>query len=117
MVQHQRVAVRIGEKRHVTDAGVKRVSGECDASPLERCSRRGNIVDVQRERVLAREGMSEAKLDGILARQMADAEKRARAHFVVDTSRGLEPAREQVAEIISALRDPQFKSARDGSAG
>src|SRR5579863_7206051 len=61
-------------------------------------------LDVQRERVLAREGMSEAKLDGILARQMADEEKRARAHFVVDTSRGFEAAREQVRAIISALR-------------
>src|SRR6185437_9989681 len=45
---------------------------------------------VQRERVLAREGMSEAKLDGILARQMADEDKRARAHFVVDTSQGFD---------------------------
>jgi dephospho-CoA kinase len=40
---------------------------------------------------------------------MADAEKRARAHFVVDTSRGLGPARAQVAEIIAAVRDPRFK--------
>jgi len=59
---------------------------------------------IQRERVLAREGMNEAKLDGILARQMADEEKRARAHFVVDTSRGFEAAREQVRAIIAALR-------------
>jgi len=59
---------------------------------------------VQRERVLAREGMSEAKLDGILARQMADVDKRARAHFVVDTSRGFEAARAQVREIIAALK-------------
>ena len=61
-------------------------------------------ADVQRERVLAREGMSEAKLDAILARQMADVEKRARAHFVVDTSRGLDAAREQVQAIIAALK-------------
>jgi len=59
---------------------------------------------IQRERVLAREGMSAAKLDGILARQMADAEKRARAHFVVDTSRGFDAAREQVRAIVAALR-------------
>ena len=51
--------------------------------------------------------MSPDRLDAILAQQMADAEKRARAHFVVDTSRGLEPAREQVAEIIDVMRDPQ----------
>jgi dephospho-CoA kinase len=57
--------------------------------------------------VLARPGMSSERLDAILAQQVADAEKRARAHFVVDTSRGLEPAREQVAEIVSVMRDPQ----------
>jgi dephospho-CoA kinase len=70
-------------------------------------------ADVQRERVLARPGMSPERLDAILAQQMADAEKRARAHFVVDTGHGLEPARAQVAEIIAAIRHPQFKSARD----
>ena len=61
--------------------------------------------DMQRERVLARPGMSPERLDAILAQQMADAEKRARAHFVVDTGRGLEPARMQVAEIIATLRE------------
>ena len=43
---------------------------------------------VQRQRVLARPGMTEAKLRGILARQMPDAEKRRRAEFVVPTGRG-----------------------------
>jgi dephospho-CoA kinase len=62
---------------------------------------------MQRERVLARPGMTPDRLDAILAQQMADADKRARAHFVVDTSRGLEPAREQVAEIIATMRDPR----------
>jgi dephospho-CoA kinase len=66
-------------------------------------------ADVQRERVLAREGMSEAKLDGILARQMADAEKRARAHFVVDTSRGFDHARDQVRAIVAALMQPDWR--------
>jgi dephospho-CoA kinase len=61
-------------------------------------------ADVQRERVLARPGMTPDRLDAILAQQMADAEKRARAHYIVDTSRGLEPAREQVRAIIAALR-------------
>jgi dephospho-CoA kinase len=61
-------------------------------------------ADVQRERVLAREGMTEAKLDGILARQMADVEKRARAHFVIDTGQGLESARAQVRDILATLR-------------
>jgi dephospho-CoA kinase len=68
---------------------------------------------MQRERVLARPGMSPERLDAILAQQLADAEKRARAHFVVDTGRGLEPARQQVAEIIATMRDPQKRPARD----
>jgi dephospho-CoA kinase len=61
----------------------------------------------QRERVLARPGMTPERLDAILAQQMADAEKRARAHFVVDTGRGIEAAREQVHEIIRQLRAPR----------
>ncbi len=67
--------------------------------------------EMQRERVLARPGMTPERLDAILAQQMADAEKRARAHFVVDTSRGLEAARAQVAEIIAAMRDPARRPA------
>jgi dephospho-CoA kinase len=59
-------------------------------------------ADVQRARVMARPGMTAAKLDAILARQMPDAEKRRRAHFVVDTSRGLESARVQVDGILRA---------------
>jgi len=74
-------------------------------------------AEVQRERVLARPGMTPERLEGLLSRQMADADKRARAHFVVDTSKGLESARRQVVEIIAALRDPQFKPARDRTAG
>jgi dephospho-CoA kinase len=61
-------------------------------------------ADVQRARVLDREGMDQAKLDAILARQMADAEKCARAHFVVDTGLGLDHARAQVREILATLR-------------
>ena len=64
-------------------------------------------ADMQRKRVLARPGMTPDRLDAILAQQLADAEKRARAHFVVDTSRGLDPAREQVARILAVMRDPQ----------
>jgi dephospho-CoA kinase len=69
-------------------------------------------ADVQRQRVLARDDMNEAKLDAILARQMADEEKRARAHFVVDTSRGFDAARAQVRDIIAALKHPEWRSAR-----
>ena len=59
---------------------------------------------IQRKRVLARESMDEAKLDAILARQVADAEKRARAHFVVDTGQGFDHARDQVRAILATLR-------------
>lgn len=61
-------------------------------------------ADLQRQRVLARPGMDEAKLDAILARQMADAEKRARAHFVIDTGKGLDEARRQVRDVLTRLR-------------
>ncbi|MGH6762205.1 MAG: dephospho-CoA kinase [Phyllobacterium sp.] len=59
--------------------------------------------EVQRERVLARPGMTDEKLDAILQRQMPDAEKRVRADFIVDTSRGLDAARAEVRSIIAAL--------------
>lgn len=59
---------------------------------------------VQRARVLAREGMTEEKLDHILSRQMDDEEKRAKAHFVVETGKGLDHAFEQVQQIVAALK-------------
>ena len=61
---------------------------------------------VQRERVLARPGWTDQRLDAILAQQLPDAEKRARADFVIDTGPGLEAARQQVAAVIAALRAP-----------
>ena len=67
--------------------------------------------DVQRERVLARPGMTEEKLAAILARQTPDAEKRARADFVIETGEGLEAARDRVREVLSTLRDPAWRSA------
>lgn len=59
---------------------------------------------IQRQRVLARPGMTEEKLAAVLKAQTPDAEKRRRADFIVDTSRGMEEARAQVRQIIDALR-------------
>lgn len=60
-------------------------------------------VATQRARVLARPGMTEAKLDAILARQTPDAVKRSMADFVVVTGQGLDHASEQVAAIHHTL--------------
>ena len=60
-------------------------------------------ADVQRARVLARPGISPAKLDAILARQVPDEEKRKRADFVIDTGGTLAATEAQVAEIIACL--------------
>ncbi len=59
--------------------------------------------EIQRERVLARPGVTEAALEKILARQMADGEKRRRADFIVDTGRSVEDAARQVREILEKL--------------
>jgi dephospho-CoA kinase len=56
--------------------------------------------EIQRQRILARPNMTGEKLDAILARQMPDAEKRKRAHFVVDTSHGLDPVRKRIRDIL-----------------
>lgn len=59
--------------------------------------------EVQRERVMTRPGMTADKLAGILSRQMPDADKRARADFVIDTGGTIEQARDQVANILACL--------------
>jgi dephospho-CoA kinase len=66
---------------------------------------------VQRERVLARPGMSEAKLHALLARQMSDAQKRAQAHYLVMTDQGLDHAREQVKMILADIENKLSKHA------
>jgi len=58
-------------------------------------------AELQRERILVRPNMTEEKLAAILARQMPDAEKRKRAHFVVDTSHGLDPVRTRIRDILT----------------
>jgi len=60
-------------------------------------------ADVQRARAFERPGMTEEKLAAILAKQMPDAEKRARADFVVDTSQGYEAAHQQVRDILARV--------------
>ena len=72
--------------------------GRCDAvvvvfAPLE----------IQRARAFERPGMTEQKFAAILAKQMPDADKRARADFVVDTSRGFAAARTQVRDILAHI--------------
>lgn len=59
--------------------------------------------EIQRERVLARPGMTEEKFGAILAKQVPDAEKRKAADFVIDTGRGMEAARSAVRDIIAEL--------------
>ena len=59
---------------------------------------------VQRERVLSRPGMTEAKFAALLARQMSDAQKRTQAHYLVTTDKGLDHAREQVKMILADIR-------------
>lgn len=59
--------------------------------------------EVQRARVLSRPGMTEAKLDELLERQMKDDEKRRRADFVVDTSGPIESCHAQVDAIVDTL--------------
>lgn len=60
-------------------------------------------ADLQRARVLARPGMTEAKFDAILALQTPDSEKRARADFVIETGGSLDDTRASVRAIIACL--------------
>jgi dephospho-CoA kinase len=60
-------------------------------------------IEIQRARAFERPGMTEEKFAAILAKQTPDTEKRRRADFVVDTSKGIEPARAQVRDILQAI--------------
>lgn len=71
---------------------------ECDAIVVVSAP-----ASVQSARVLARPGMTQEKFQAILARQYPDSEKRRRAHFIIETGHGLEPARRAVKDIIRTL--------------
>lgn len=73
--------------------------GRVDAIVVVTCD-----AEIQRQRVLARPGMTEEKFQLILNRQMPDAEKRRRADFIVDTGQGLEAAHAQVRHILARLK-------------
>jgi dephospho-CoA kinase len=72
---------------------------ECDAVVVASAP-----AEIQRARVLARPGMTPDKFAALLARQMSDAEKRAQAHYIVTTDKGLDHAREQVKMILRDIR-------------
>ena len=61
-------------------------------------------VPIESQRVLARPGMTEEKFQALLKRQMSDAEKRAQAHYLVVTDKGLDHARDQVKMILADVR-------------
>jgi dephospho-CoA kinase len=66
-------------------------------------------ADVQRQRAFERPGMTEQKLETILAKQMPDAEKRRRADFIVDTSQGFDHARDQVRDILARVATMPYR--------
>ncbi|WP_165217205.1 dephospho-CoA kinase [Affinirhizobium pseudoryzae] len=70
-------------------------------------------AEIQRQRVLARPGMTEEKFQLILSRQVPDGEKRARADFLIDTGAGLDAARARVKAIIAELRSGQGQGTAD----
>lgn len=67
-------------------------------------------AEQQRERVLARPGMSEDKFNAILARQVPDAEKRRRAHHVIDTGTSLAETEAQVRDLVVRLRNQALEN-------
>ena len=63
-------------------------------------------ADVQRERVMAREGMTAELFEMILSKQTPDAEKRSRADYIIMTDKGLAHANAQVKDVLSVIVGP-----------
>lgn len=61
-------------------------------------------LEIQRDRVLKRPGMTPEKFEQILASQAPDADKRAQADYVIETDKGFDHARAQVETIIDELK-------------
>lgn len=72
--------------------------GRVDAVAVVTCD-----LEIQRQRVLKRPGMTAEKFALILSRQVPDPEKRAKADYIIDTGHGYDSAREQVAAIVQRL--------------
>lgn len=72
---------------------------------------------VERARVLSRPGMTAEKFEAIRAKQMPDAEKRRRAHFIVETDHGFPHAEAQVSAILAALAGRPGRAARSLDGG
>lgn len=92
-------AIAAGDKMIVLDEPLLLENGgdkQCDAVVV--VSAPGHI---QRERALARDVMTPEKLDQIIAQQMPDEEKRAKADYIIETDKGLDHARKAVKKVVA----------------